>query len=275
MSTGVHSPQHGPMGEIRYAAIGDSFTEGMGDPRADGEMRGWADLVAQGLADTAGSTVAYANFAVRGRLLAPIVDDQLPAALALDPRPTVLTINGGGNDMLRPSCDVADLVARTEAALVACRRARVRPVLLSGPDPSERLPFGRTIRARGAHLTDLLADLAARQDVAFVDLFGSADLRGPAMWSADRIHLNPRGHRRVAAAVLAAVTERPVAVPEGPGEPEAPVGASRRGPKDDLVFVSSHLLPWLVRRASGRSSGDLRTAKQPTWSLIAPAPRTV
>ncbi|MCA1943472.1 MAG: SGNH/GDSL hydrolase family protein, partial [Yonghaparkia sp.] len=28
-----------------YAAIGDSFTEGMGDERPDGTPRGWADLV--------------------------------------------------------------------------------------------------------------------------------------------------------------------------------------------------------------------------------------
>ena len=33
-----------------YAAIGDSFTEGMGDELPDGTPRGWADLVALGLA---------------------------------------------------------------------------------------------------------------------------------------------------------------------------------------------------------------------------------
>ena len=33
-----------------YAAIGDSFTEGMGDERPDGAPRGWADLVAAALA---------------------------------------------------------------------------------------------------------------------------------------------------------------------------------------------------------------------------------
>ncbi|HNP16184.1 MAG TPA: SGNH/GDSL hydrolase family protein, partial [Terrimesophilobacter sp.] len=33
-----------------YAAIGDSFTEGVGDELHDGGVRGWADLVALGLA---------------------------------------------------------------------------------------------------------------------------------------------------------------------------------------------------------------------------------
>ena len=33
-----------------YVAIGDSFTEGVGDDLPDGRVRGWADLVALGLA---------------------------------------------------------------------------------------------------------------------------------------------------------------------------------------------------------------------------------
>ena len=33
-----------------YAAIGDSFTEGVGDELPDGTVRGWADFVALGLA---------------------------------------------------------------------------------------------------------------------------------------------------------------------------------------------------------------------------------
>ena len=50
----------------RYVAIGDSFTEGIGDPepRSPGGHRGWADRVAEVLsAQTEG--FAYANLAVR------------------------------------------------------------------------------------------------------------------------------------------------------------------------------------------------------------------
>ena len=36
-----------------YAAIGDSFTEGVGDELPDGTVRGWADFVALGLAEHA------------------------------------------------------------------------------------------------------------------------------------------------------------------------------------------------------------------------------
>lgn len=85
---------------MRFAAIGDSFTEGVGDEREDGSARGWADLVAAGLAQSLTEPVDYANVAIRGRLIAPIVEDQLEAVLALDPQPTLVTFNGGGNDMM-------------------------------------------------------------------------------------------------------------------------------------------------------------------------------
>ena len=88
------------MTSVRYVAIGDSFTEGVGDELPDGRVRGWADLVAQGWADASGQPVGYANFAIRGKLVWPIVEQQLEPALAL--RPTHLSFNGGGNDMLRP-----------------------------------------------------------------------------------------------------------------------------------------------------------------------------
>ena len=44
--------------------------------------------------------IEYANLAIRGRLVWPIVEEQLEPALAL--KPTHLSFNGGGNDMLRP-----------------------------------------------------------------------------------------------------------------------------------------------------------------------------
>ena len=93
------------MGTVRYVAIGDSFTEGVGDDLPDGRVRGWADLVAQGWADASGEAIEYANLAIRGKLIWPIVEQQLEPALAL--KPTHLSFNGGGNDMLRPKASTA------------------------------------------------------------------------------------------------------------------------------------------------------------------------
>jgi lysophospholipase L1-like esterase len=253
---------------MRYVAIGDSFTEGVGDELPNGSVRGWADLVAAGLAAVRGGPVHYANLAVRGRLLQPIVGEQLAAALALSPAPTLLTFNGGGNDMMRPGCDEDRLVELTEQAVRRCQAAGVELVLISGADPTGRLPLGALVHRRGAALTVRLADLAARTGVVFVDVFGDAEIRRPEYWSPDRLHLGPAGHRRVAGLVLTALGH-PVAahvVDPGPGRP--------RSIRVEARYYREHVLPWLLRRVQRRSSGAGRTGKHPDWVEVTPGALT-
>lgn len=247
---------------MRYVAIGDSFTEGVGDDLPDGSVRGWADLVASGLAATPGDSVQYANLAIRGRLLDPIVTEQLEAALALAPAPTLITLNGGGNDMLRPGTDVARLVALTARAMRRCGEAGVRLAVLSGADPSDRLPFGRTIRRRGEELTERIAALAEANEVLLIDVFHDREIRHPAYWSADRLHLNADGHQRVAGLVLTALGADAAAHPARAEPPEA------RRLLTEARYYLDHVVPWVRRRLGGRSSGDHRTGKHAEWATI-------
>src|ERR1700761_495142 len=90
-----------------FIALGDSFTEGLNDTAPDGGFRGWADRLA-GLLAAEYPGPRYANLAVRGRLLREIVAEQVPAAAAL--APTLVSLGGGGNDILRPGSD-ADTLA--------------------------------------------------------------------------------------------------------------------------------------------------------------------
>ncbi|GAA3195228.1 SGNH/GDSL hydrolase family protein [Dactylosporangium siamense] len=246
---------------MRYVAIGDSFSEGMGDERADGTPRGWADLVAAALiADD--PSWQYANLAIRGRLLEPIVTTQLDAALAMSPPPTLVSLNGGGNDMMRRNADLAHLVRLIEGAVERCTAAGVRIMVLSGADPSDHLPLGRVLRRRAAQLTEAVRDLTERHGVLFVDCFGDAELRRAGYWSADRLHLNAAGHRRVAGFVLAAL---------GVADAEHRIDDSHAGSHGLIVqarYYRQHVLPWVLRRARGRSSGDGRTAKYPAWTSV-------
>jgi lysophospholipase L1-like esterase len=249
----------------RYVAIGDSFTEGLGDTLPDGTERGWADLVAAGLAAGEGEPISYANLAIRGRLLEAIVTEQLDAALALDPLPTLLSLNGGGNDMMRPGSDMAPLVEMTEKAIRRCLDAGVKVLLLSGADPSNGLPFGSSMRRKGEALTEAVAPFASRYDLVFVDMFRDVEIRRPGYWSPDRLHLNANGHRRVASRVLTALghpTEAHV-IEAGP--------AGRGGVLAEARYYREHVLPWIGRRLRGESSGDARTGKYETWTTIAPA----
>jgi lysophospholipase L1-like esterase len=244
---------------VRFAAIGDSFTEGVGDELPDGTTRGWADRVAAGLAAARDEPVLYANLAVRGKQLGPIVTEQLDAALALDPAPTVLTLNGGGNDMLRPRTDVGRLVELTARAVRRCSAAGVRLVLLSGADPGDGIPFGRAVRRRGDALTAGVAELAREHGITLVDVFHDEEIRRPAYWSPDRLHLGPAGHRRVAALVLDALGERAAASAVRAEGPEV------RRLLAELRYYREHVLPWVARRLRGRSSGDGRAGKHAQW----------
>ncbi|WP_228373445.1 SGNH/GDSL hydrolase family protein [Demequina gelatinilytica] len=247
---------------VRYVAIGDSFTEGVGDPQPDGTMRGWADLVAIGLAAAHGS-VEYANLAIRGRLLEPIATEQCDAALALEPRPDVMTFNGSGNDMMRPGWDLARVDALTRRVVDRTGEAGVRLVILSGPDPTERLPRGRTFSERADPLMELIDDIAATHDhVTFVDNYRDPEMRRAGYWDEDRLHLNPLGHSRVAARVLASLgveTDLPLAPAGDPGRP---------GMLEQSRYLGRYVLPWIGRRLTGRSSGDGRVPKQPAWATI-------
>ena len=248
------------MPRMRYVAIGDSFTEGVGDARPDGSLRGWADLVAAALARAEGSPIAYANLAVRGRLLAPIVGPQLDAALALSP--TLLTLNGGGNDMLRPGMEAATLVEMTERAARRIVDAGVRLVLIAGPDPGAGLPFGDAISRRGAALTDALLGIGSRLGVTTIDVYHDLEIRRSGYWAPDRLHLNAAGHHRVAHLVMSGLGHPDLMELPTP-EPDA-----ERTTLTEIAYYRRYVLPWLARRARGRSSGDGRGGKHETWVTV-------
>jgi len=249
---------------VRFVAIGDSFTEGVGDELPDGRTRGWADLAAQGWADASGEPIQYANLAIRGKLVWPIVEQQLEPALALGP--THLSFNGGGNDMLRPRTSIAHVADAFSRVLERCDEEGVRLVLLSGANPSRRLPLGGLVQRRGDALSDaVVGRVEHRPDVVRALNWPDHELSTPPYWSQDRLHMNSRGHHRVAARVLDALGLEPR--PEWWSLPEIPDAASPRG----LAYYREHVGPWVRRRLTGTSSGDGRVAKHPDWVTLEPA----
>ncbi|QHC02417.1 SGNH/GDSL hydrolase family protein [Epidermidibacterium keratini] len=245
---------------MRYAALGDSFTEGVGDVRKDGSVRGWADLVAKRIAKS--QPLDYLNLAVRGRQLAPIASDQLDAALAMSP--DLMTFCGGGNDLLALRPNLGRLRETTESVIVRTQRAGVRLVMLSNADPTAHLPMGRAIRRNAAALHAMVCELVDGYDVELVDTFADAELQRAAYWSADRIHLNRHGHRRVAASVLAHLGYPAPAkwTTVAPGPDPAPG-------RFDAAAFGARQLPLVARdRLLRRASGDGRRAKHVDWQRL-------
>lgn len=279
-----------------FVAVGDSFTEGLNDRHPDGgRFRGWADRVAarlaievaaegggaksrasSGRASSGGASSGrarrgvppagsaepfrYANLAVRGRLFASIVDEQLPAALEM--RPDLVSFAAGGNDALRPSFDPVALLTRFDEAIGSIRGAGADAIVFRFPDISRRLPVKNMLLPRMAATNEALGDIARRHGAYLVDLWSDDEFGNPRLWSEDRLHLSRLGHRRVAAHVLRTlgVTPDPVwlRAPQRPIPPSWPLAVA-----EDALWAAQYLAPWIRRRLTGRSSGDHVLPKRP------------
>ncbi len=252
-----------------FVAVGDSFTEGLDDRDPDTEdgYRGWADLVAARLASSVDG-FTYANLAIRGRLFDNIVDDQVPPALRM--QPDLVSFAAGGNDALRRGFQPRQLIARFETVVSTLRASGADVIIFRFADVTKRLPGQRVILPRVTLLNDAVLRVAEKTGAHAIDLWGDQEFANPALWSTDRLHLNPAGHRRVAAHVLTALgVDHDPEWMRAPAYP--PKGSWVAARAADARWTREHLAPWVKRRLTGRSSGDHVVAKRPT---LTPVPRS-
>ena len=253
----------------RYVALGDSFTEGMSDtdPAHPDRYVGWADRLAallDGQAAAAGRDFGYANLAVRGRKLDDVVGRQLDDALQLDP--DLVSVVGGGNDILRPRADVDALAARLERA-VATLRASGADVLMVTPVDPKGAPVIRHTRGRVATYAAHIHSIARRHGAYVVDQWGMTALQDWRMWAEDRLHMTGEGHRRVALHAFSVLGHTAEGTDWAEPLPAAASLPRRVAVRGHVEWTRDHLGPWVVRRLRGRSSGDL---VQPKRTVLGP-----
>ena len=245
-----------------FAALGDSFTEGLNDDlRPDGRHRGWADRVASGLLLRQGiDELLYANLAIRGRLIAQVRAEQVPEALQM--RADLVTFAAGVNDALRKNFDVDRVATDLELSVRALREAGAQVLVFAYGDPSRRSRALARISERTRALRSATLAIARIYGCIVVDFWGVSTYDDERLWSADRLHLSPLGHRLTADAVLEAL---------GLGDDtwRTPVSGSDRAGLarrrvDDAKWAGAHAGPWLMRRLRGASSGAGVRPKDPT-----------
>lgn len=243
----------------RYVAIGDSFTEGVGDdePKSPGGLRGWADRVAEVLAEGT-DDFSYANLAIRGRLIQEIVDEQVEPAVAM--HPDLVSLCAGGNDLLRPGADPDALAELLDAAVARLGASGARVVLFTGIDTGHS-PVFRLIRGKVAIYDMHIHAIAHRRGALVVDQWAFDFLADPRMWGEDRLHMNPLGHHNVAIEVLRVLGVENQLIQDVP-EP-APPQPWRQARREDFAWAREYLLPWVLRRIRHESSGDGREPKRP------------
>lgn len=252
----------------RYVAIGDSSTEGLEDPGDDGRHRGWADRLALHVAQAQGAPLPYANLAIRGRKTREVREEQLATALAM--RPDLATVFAGTNDIIRSNYDRAQVLDDLRAMHVALRGIGATVLTITMPDLSAIAPFAARARPRLVAFNESVRALCAESGTLLLDVAQFPVACDPRLWHEDRLHANAEGHRRIAAG-LASV----LGLPGFDGDWAAPL-PPRPQPSvwertvADALWATKYLAPWLLRRLTGRSSGDGITAKRPTLRPIGP-----
>jgi lysophospholipase L1-like esterase len=244
-----HGPSEVAMARRRVstvATLGDSVPVGLGDPRPDGGWRGVANLIKDAL-----DAEWLVNPARTGARAECVRREQLPVALAA--RPQVAVVFVGMNDAMRADFDPRRLSHDYTAIVERLHAVGAHVVLLRYHDHSRIFwlpaPLRSALRSRVAAL-NAVVDAAARIGpdlTTVVDLHTVAGCYDRAAWAVDRLHPCERGHRLLAAAVVAAAGDAGFAV-------------SRPVPLDD---VDGHVVtaperawwlvvkgvPWLARRA--------------------------
>jgi hypothetical protein len=120
-----------------------------------------------------------------------------------------------------------------------------------------------------------LRGIAAKYDCLLADLWPMRILTDRRLWSPDRLHLNPDGHRRVAllvsevAGIMASEDwSAPLAEQQLlPGFK----GAARTwltARWSDVEWITEHAAPYLSRRLHGVASGDGLVAKRPELAAL-------
>jgi len=252
-------------GRRLFVALGDSFTEGVGDKNKHlpNGVRGWADRVAEKLAK-AEPGWEYANLAVRSKRLRHVVDEQLEHALAL--KPSLITLYAGGNDILDFGTDMEQLMADYEHLVARLAGTGATLVLFTGYDVKVSAvlePFKR----RNALYNQRVRELAADYGAVLVDYWCMDAYHDRRMWAADRLHMSKAGHKYLAARVL-----DQLGVPHkiSPKDWDPPRRLKlREWERQQRRWINDWVVPLFGRKLRGVTLGD---SLSPRWPVPVKVP---
>jgi lysophospholipase L1-like esterase len=228
---------------LRFAAMGDSATHGIGDS-VEGQWRGWARILAESIAGA--HHVSFCNLAVPGATTADVRRDQLGEALAH--RPQIASLIVGLNDVLRSDWDST----RVRQDLLFCAaELSAQGALLLTPrfhDHSRvfRLPklLARRLAQRIDGLNRICDEIHATYGGLRVDLATQPDIYSREFWSVDRLHPSERGHRELARGFASQLNDLGLVFPL-PAESCTGTAPNRFREAQWLVTAGG---PWLGRR---------------------------
>jgi lysophospholipase L1-like esterase len=245
---------------LRFAALGDSATVGLGDPVPDG-WRGWSRLLSSALATS--YDVSYCNLAVSGATAGDVLRTQLADAVAH--RPDLASLVVGVNDTMRAGWHQARL--REELMTCAAALHEAGATLLTARFHDHGAVFGlpgvlrRPLHARIEAVNQVYDEVHARFGGHRIDLAVRPDVLERAFWSVDRLHPSELGHRALARAYADLLATAGLDFELPSLEPSGGVPLSWR---HDLAWLVTEGAPWIGRRAKDLGPWAVRMAWEET-----------
>jgi lysophospholipase L1-like esterase len=252
-------------GYSRYVAIGDSQTEGLWDGNDTVGFLGFADRLAA-LIDSLYPGLQYANLAIRGKLVADVLTEQIPRALAM--RPDLITVCVGMNDVIQPGRSFGRALIHLEYMYAALAESGATVVTTTFPNVAQFLPLGRLVSGRLARINDAIRAAADQYGFRLVDLYSAPSMRDLDTWDVDRVHASTKGHIIFAAAAAEALNlpgSNHDWAESGGGPTRLPFGSRTYG---KLRWMQEKFTPWVWRRLRGKSSADGRVPKRPNLGPV-------
>lgn len=247
-------------------AVGDSVSEGVGDPHRGGALRGWIHYLTVEPGGRPGLELV-ANLARSGATVAALRRDQLDRAIAL--APAYITCVIGVNDVIAKGFDVARFeedYAHVVAALTDA--AGIGVVTMTLHDVAAALPLPRARRARLrrriAEANEVIERVSVRHGAWLIDAripLGAGGAGWAGIICVDRLHPNRRGHRYLAALAGGVLTA-------GGGPPTVATALPDADPLPDRIASGARHALWVGRHLVRPLAGALFTSRR-AWRVRA------
>ncbi|MRC16841.1 SGNH/GDSL hydrolase family protein [Bacillus thuringiensis] len=180
----------------RFVAIGDSFTEGIGDEVEGIALKSWVDHFVQ----LCEKDIEYANFAKRGLVTEEIRLQQLEKALTFNP--DLVSLIAGANDVLKGRWNHDVYKNDMEFMIDTLSKAGADIIIANLPDFTVRLPFAsekkQEIKEQLLEANEVIHSLSREYKLHHVDFWNHHLVNDNTLWSKDLIHPNSKGYVKVA-----------------------------------------------------------------------------
>lgn len=243
--------------EVRYVAIGDSLTEGLGDESVKEQQGpgGWADRLAA-LISREAEGFRYANLALRGCNTRKI---ELQANSAAELAPNFVTVMAGANDLMNLHSRVEEIENRLTKIASDLISVGAQVVLVNLIDPNH-VALARVMRSRAKLMSQLINRVGAKFSLNVVDLNTCNEFRDVRYWSQDLAHFSAIGHKFIANRVAEKIGLS--------HRYEMPTVEDLEHPLETLSqkfnWLVSEAVPFISRRIQGKTSGDSMSSKHQT-----------